>query len=372
MSTLTKLLTRIGLSALVMAAAVSGADAKTVVVGPATCNPGPQHFTTIQAAIDNVALSAPGSTVLVCPGTYPEQVVVSTPLVLQGIVSGTAGAPVITVPAGGLVPNVTTPLYGLVAAHLTVQNTTNVIVKRLTIDGASAACPTGANRVVGIEVSGVGDATWTGSAGTVDSNVVRRVNGCDLAEGIDSENSSVTITANELHDIGRNCIVHTGLIANITNNRIQNCHMAGIQMNSAGATSLISGNTVYAPRGVEVNQTSGIKITSNIVGPFTGIGILTVESSNNQISSNQVNADYTGVYMFKGAGTNIISNSISYSTYGIVNDTPQSAGTNVNSLQSNTINEATIGMVQYNTDGSGDSMNGNNFYNCVTTTSPTF
>src|SRR4051812_5479595 len=116
MSTLTKLLTRIGLTALVMAAAVSGADAKTVVVGPATCNPGPQHFTTIQAAIDSVTISAPGSTVQVCPGIYPEQVVINGPVVLQGIVSGTAGAAVITVPAGGLIPNVVTPLYGAVAA----------------------------------------------------------------------------------------------------------------------------------------------------------------------------------------------------------------------------------------------------------------
>src|ERR1051326_3074061 len=101
MSTLTKLLTRIGLTALVMAGAVSGADAQTVFVVPGRSNPGPQHFTTIQAAIDSVASSAPGSTVLVCPGTYPEQVVVSTPLVLQGIISGTAGAPGITVPGGG-------------------------------------------------------------------------------------------------------------------------------------------------------------------------------------------------------------------------------------------------------------------------------
>src|SRR5437867_7585017 len=92
--------------------------AKTVVVGDASCQPGPQHFTTIQAAVNSLPS---GGTVLVCPGTYPEQVTINASyLILRGVVNGIAGAPVITVPATGLVPNVT-PGLGLVATQLLVQ-----------------------------------------------------------------------------------------------------------------------------------------------------------------------------------------------------------------------------------------------------------
>ena len=69
----------------------------TVAVG--ACLPQLKSFSTIQGA---VAASSSGGTVLVCPGTYPEQVVINTPLTLKGIVSGNHGAAVITVPASGL------------------------------------------------------------------------------------------------------------------------------------------------------------------------------------------------------------------------------------------------------------------------------
>jgi pectin methylesterase-like acyl-CoA thioesterase len=40
------------------------------------------HFATIQAAVN---AASPGSTVLVCPGTYAEQVVITQPLTLRGV-----------------------------------------------------------------------------------------------------------------------------------------------------------------------------------------------------------------------------------------------------------------------------------------------
>jgi hypothetical protein len=40
--------------------------------------------------------------VLVCPGTYPEQVTISQPLTLQGITSANSAQAVIAVPGGGM------------------------------------------------------------------------------------------------------------------------------------------------------------------------------------------------------------------------------------------------------------------------------
>jgi nitrous oxidase accessory protein NosD len=57
-------------------------------------------FATIQAGVN--AASA-GSTVNVCPGTYPEQVTIDKRLTLQGITVGTANQAVVASPAGGVV-----------------------------------------------------------------------------------------------------------------------------------------------------------------------------------------------------------------------------------------------------------------------------
>ena len=82
--------------------------ASTLVVG--TCKPG-TSFSKIQLAVN---AASPGSTIDVCPGTYPEQVTIAESLTLQGVVSANSARPVITVPAGGfkVVTNVfdTTPV----------------------------------------------------------------------------------------------------------------------------------------------------------------------------------------------------------------------------------------------------------------------
>ena len=113
-----------------------------------------------------------------------------------------------------------------------------------------------------------------------------------------------------------------------------------------------------------------MKVTSNVIGPFVGIGILLLQVSNLQVSNNQVNASYAGIWMYRGSGTNVINSTIANSQYGLVNEAP--LGGNVNSISGNTVNEAVIGMVLYNVDGSGDFVAPNSFCNCATTISPTF
>lgn len=80
--------------------------AASVAVGPSTCQPGLVHFATIQAAVSAVPF---GATVLVCPGTYAEQVMITQPLTLKGVTDGVSGAAIIAVPAGGLVLNANSP-----------------------------------------------------------------------------------------------------------------------------------------------------------------------------------------------------------------------------------------------------------------------
>src|ERR1017187_6416697 len=78
---------------------VQAAQASTVIVG--TCKAGVQ-FVTIQLAVN---ASPTGGTVDVCPGTYPEQVLINKKLTLVGIpnVGATQDAVVISPPAGGMI-----------------------------------------------------------------------------------------------------------------------------------------------------------------------------------------------------------------------------------------------------------------------------
>jgi hypothetical protein len=65
-----------------LALAAETSFAQTVAVG--SCRPRLTGYSTISAA---VAAVTPGSTILVCPGTYPEQPTIATPLMGRGLTS---------------------------------------------------------------------------------------------------------------------------------------------------------------------------------------------------------------------------------------------------------------------------------------------
>ena len=86
----------------------STALAKIVQVG--TCLPNLQTYATISQA---VAAVAPSSTIMVCPGNYPEQVTITQPLTLKGVQSGNTANPTIVAPPGGLTQSVIAPTNGI-------------------------------------------------------------------------------------------------------------------------------------------------------------------------------------------------------------------------------------------------------------------
>ncbi len=118
--------------ALVVLIALSGyAFSATVAVG--TCTKF-VHFATIQLAVNSVPA---GSTIDICPGNYPEQVVIAKNLTLTGVASASGSqAVVISPPAGGVVQNATgldTPWPA--AAQILVQGSAVVKINNLTVDG---------------------------------------------------------------------------------------------------------------------------------------------------------------------------------------------------------------------------------------------
>src|ERR1700688_3131349 len=137
------------------------ARASTVVVG--SCKPSLTSYATIQAA---VTAAPAGSTIDVCPGTYPEQVTISSKsLTLIGIVAGTSDAAVLIPPSGGLVMNATDIGGGAVAAQIFVENSTGVTISHLTVGGNGNALGSCATNLIGIY--------FKDSAGKITDNVAR-------------------------------------------------------------------------------------------------------------------------------------------------------------------------------------------------------
>jgi nitrous oxidase accessory protein len=360
-----KAMTVMALSISALGASAQSALAKTVVVGASTCNPGPVHYASIQDAVNAVP---DGSTILVCPGTYAEQVVIEKPLTLKGIADGTAGAAVITVPPGGLLPNASTVTNGPVAAQLLVQNTSTqaVIIRNVTVDGAGGTCPTlvAANRSVGIQLLNVGNPAWEVSAAFVQNVVVRNQHdGCNLGDAIASENSYVTIGPNEIHDFDLNGVVQNGGNNNITGNTIQS-GLQGVGLNGA-LHSGVSNNTISTARGIDVDATStDLDIIGNTIGPFVGTGILLEGSSANVVKNNQINASFAGIWVYHATANVVQNNKVSNASNGLVLQSSLGG----NSFTGNTINEAQVGVLLLQNGASVDVLTPNTFYNVTAIT----
>jgi pectin methylesterase-like acyl-CoA thioesterase len=127
----------IAAAGILLASQISSA---AVVVGH--CKSGLVSFATIQGAVTAVPT---GSTIYVCPGTYPEQVeITGKKLALIGVQASTQDAPVLVPPAGtGLAPNATSLSSGNpIAAQIWVHDVDPVAIgvvniSNLAVDGAN-------------------------------------------------------------------------------------------------------------------------------------------------------------------------------------------------------------------------------------------
>jgi parallel beta-helix repeat protein len=271
--------------ALVAFVALSGqAFSATVTVGSCTS---PVKFATIQQAVN---ASPAGTVIQVCPGNYPEQVVIAKNLTLEGIEYETEDAVVILPPAGGLVANVTDVVSGSpVAAQLVVQNAGPVSISNLTVDG------TGNGLSCGPDVRGI---LFQNSSGKVNHVAVRNQvpngipNGCQVGQSIWVEtaaghSSIVTVEHSSVHNYNKNGITgnDAGTTLTLTGNYVQGAGVVpggaaqnGIQV-GFGATGTIKDNividniyvdpTVAASADVllfDAAENSNITISRNIVG----------------------------------------------------------------------------------------------------------
>jgi hypothetical protein len=311
-----------------------------------TCKPSLPSYTTISAAVSGVP---PGSTVLVCPGTYPEQVTIAQPLTLKGISSGNAGQAVITVPGTGLA--VVTGGFGDSIAAQVHVTAGPVNISDITVDGTGSNITTFPPWLAGILYD-------TGSSGTVNEVTARNLStsvGAGVgvwAENASGTNESVTIENSSFHDIDGNSVVTKGntLLATAKGNTMQ---AGGIQVEWFSSGSLTANVVNGGQVGIFVNAPSvtisGNTLVNQIYQGIAAYGGVTATS--NKIS----NASSAGIIDL-GGGNTYKSNTITKVGVGI------EFGCQSPTVLGNTINDATTGL-----DNVPASFSGANGFNNVAT-----
>jgi len=363
-------------------AAVYELPLHAVSVAVGTCQPALPHFATIQAAIN----AAPqGGTVVVCPGTYAEQIAIFHPLTLKGVDSNGSNLAVITMPTGGT------------GTQVWVQ-ATNVNISDLVIDGGNngaTSCGQGPNGIV-----------YYGSSGTVNHVAIRNeipsgpgLTVCNDGDGIyvaanNTVASNVTITNSSIHAFQRNGIEVYGRGASA---KVQANSIGGNTVGPAGngvaiwfgATGTVTSNSIInvlepvtypnqfgAGYGIIVQCSQGVTISANVIGD-TQSGIVvttsfcTAESGNgdsNTIQTNKISQTHIFDAVYVCGDYNLVQGNTLNSTSeaGIRFDStcaaPGVSGYN-NTFSANTVNEACMAslvdpaVVGANTIGSNSSYN---------------
>jgi parallel beta-helix repeat protein len=283
------------------------AASSTVTVG-LCAGPG-THYTTIQAAVNAVAAAFPAvGTVKVCPGTYPEQVVINHKnLTLIGV--GPA-ASVVVPPATGLGLTGSDSRGRSIAVQISVLNA-NVTVSHITVDGAG-------NQVDGCALDPMG-IYYRDATGLITDNAVRNqipdTNvGCGNGLGIDVESTSgwpispllLTISNNSVRNYGKNGITVNG----------------NIPENGTGASVLITGNTVVGLGATTLVAQNGIQVSRGATGTIQSNYVVDdIYTNPPDCASSNSCWGSSGILVFDSAGVKIISNTVNSTQYGIAVNT---------------------------------------------------
>jgi hypothetical protein len=349
-----------------MVAVSMPAHAKTYEVG--SCIASLPKFSTIQAAVSSVPA---GSIIEVCPGTYSEQVTISQPLTLRGVVVNNQDRPVIAPPPNGLAKNVTSITGEPVAAQVLVENLSppgNVVLTGITVDGTGA-------EVQGCSVTAAlaGIFYASGVSGTISDMTTRDQNLPSCGYGIWIENGagpdqSITVENNSVHDVSWLGIfalsnqtpstLTATIKGNFVNGLVYN-QTKDIEVN--GVSGTLTGNVVTGGFQGLTNDGGPVTISGNVVADISiGVGISIGDGST--VKSNQISNVYTA-FLFGGSGVSpgptVTGNTTKNTTYAVMyNCVP-----NV-TVKSNTFNDSEFGYDHVPAANSG--LGANSIYNIDT------
>jgi hypothetical protein len=295
-------------------------------VGSKNCNIKLVGFQTIQAAVNAVPS---GSTIEVCPGLYPEQVVISKPLTLTaftGAASEASNAEVlIQIPAGGATGNIYDGIIGSMYPQILVSSTGPVNITDIAFDGTGNNIPDGygnlaavfyeesSGTVNGVSVAneidfgggmGIVAAANTIQTVTVENSDFRSFDGLGIW-GKTNTSSSLTLNAksNTINDTGNNGVYGgtdgvylLGPVSGTIQSNLVNGSGSGFGMSFDGSAATVTANTIVAGAidgppnsGIEVNGGSNTVKGNRILSGPIGVGIvLTGAATGGSVTGNTI------------------------------------------------------------------------------------
>lgn len=299
-------------------------------------------FTTINAA---VAASAPGDTVQVCAGRYPEQVVITKSITVRGLSANNSSRPEIVRPAGGFATNSATPGGSAVAAMVLAQNVANVRILNITVNGENMG--TGDNRLIGIY--------YLNASGVIQGNAVKNIN--TTPAGL-NQSTGIMVANNDM----------ASRFTNVSNNVVVDYEKNGIVANEVGTTVAIAGNVIFgsgleSPSGVSQN---GIQLGFGAIGDI----------NNNRVGNNfsrdcrttaSCTAASINIFVFDslpGAVQNVNDNNVSKANFniGFFGATFGAGNTNNSFINRNQVN-ATESLDAIFVDGNNNTIDSNRIFN---------
>jgi hypothetical protein len=348
---------------LLLVLGVAPAFAATVAVG--TCLPAKVSFDSLTDAVQGVP---PGSTILVCPGVYQEQLVIDKSLTLKGQTSGNSGYPVIMPPPGGLVTNASglnvLSFFGfgqLFAAQVVINSGATVTMTDIALDATGFNLPTCNPTVVAVLVQ---DASATLNHVSIKNQLETGPPPCSASgngAGVVSQNDTAVATTikvlnSNFLNVGQAFESDGGSnTATVTNNTF-----VGNSASNANAISILTGNSTVqgnsisdffwppaglnsaaAGIGIFMECVSGGTVANNVIGSSqVGIFLQNVTcpplNSNVAITGNTIyNAPIIGIDV--GQTNGLVQGNDIRNTLTAIRLPGSAAG---NTIQNNTINDA--------------------------------
>jgi len=353
----------------------------TYAVG--TCLPHLPFYTTISQAVSSVPS---GSTIKVWPGNYPEQVLITQPLTLEGVPGGSSEA-VVVVPGGGLTQYVTDFQTNNAYYQILVQNTTGPVnITNLVVDGTGGTVPSFPDYVVGIYYQSAGGSVTSSSVRnqtsfgqgvgiyadgqgspptlTIENNVVRGQDGDGISvqHGFFTSLFTPTIKANTVDSAqGVSISLNTG--GTVQSNTITNTSANAFGLYLTGATATVSGNTISAANWVILTDADGSTITANTLHGGGVVDVVDLGGGTTILKENKIDAaGQIGVELSRSASIVVQSNTIVNSSTAVDGKCGQGSESKGATVTGNIITDATVGVWL----PSGNTATPNKFYATAT------
>jgi len=372
-------------------------------------------YTTISAAL---FASASGDEIDICPGLYPEQLVITQPVTLRGL-STSGSQRVLLQPA--TITNVQPPLYAQqnvapFQAAISVIGTGNVTIENLAINASG-------NTATGCTVT-VAAIHFSNASGTVANNAIFGAQlssplscttlfpGNGFGVQVDSAAGqtgpfSVSITGNSIHDFNRNGVlvsgsgittevsgntisgvgpstgynqfgvfIANGAVAYVSHNMITegNCgtlsvtacvplRSEGVVFRAAGPASVVDSNFIAsAQSGIFLNGANQAQISNNIIMNIDALDGIDIQGSASGYFTNSVILGNTISHVFP------ISSTAGEGLQGMgscgINEA-QGTGVAQNLILNNTVNDAYCGVAFVTADQASANTFSNTLYGTV-------